>query len=340
VESADQNRRFGRLRSLRLSPLAYRRVCLFGVWALGFIIVTGAAVRLTGSGLGCPDWPTCERNHVVAPWQYHAVIEFGNRLVTGAVSLAIVAAVLGSAVRRPRRRDLTWLSWGLVGGLIGQIVLGGESVRHHLAPPFIMAHFMLSLVLLWNVVVLYHRAGFEDGPPDGRGRVRPRGTVTPLVPAEHVIMGRLLVVSAAVAIFLGTVVTSTGPHGGDPTARRLELSLHRVAQFHSGAVLLFLGLTVLTLWRMVRVGAPAEVIRRGEVLLTLLLLQGGVGYLQYFSGVPTWMVAIHVTLAASLWAVTLQFALGLTTRPGNRPATAIGAATAATSDPDSVLAPA
>jgi cytochrome c oxidase assembly protein subunit 15 len=345
VESAAENRRFARLRkvrSLRLSPLAYRRVCLFGVWALGFIIVTGAAVRLTGSGLGCPDWPTCERNRVVAPWQYHAVIEFGNRVVTGAVSLAIVAAVLGSSVRRPRRRDLTWLSWGLVGGLIAQIVLGGESVRHNLAPPFIMAHFMLSLVLLFNAVVLYHRAGFDDAPPDARGRVRPRGPVTPLVPAEHLIMGRLLVVSAAVAIFLGTVVTSTGPHGGDPKARRLELSLHRVAQFHSGAVLLFLGLTVLTLWRMVRVGAPAEVMRRGELLLILLLLQGGVGYLQYFSGVPTWMVAIHVTLAASLWAVTVQFALGLTTRPDSRPAVtpATAPATAGALDADAVLAPA
>ncbi len=341
MEPAAETRRFSRLRSLRLSPLAYRRVCLFGVWALGFIIVTGAAVRLTGSGLGCPDWPTCERNHVVAPWQYHAVIEFGNRVVTAAVSLAVIAAVLGSAVRRPRRRDLSWLSWGLVGGLIGQIVLGGESVRHNLAPPFIMAHFMLSLLLLWNAVVLYHRAGFEDAPPDDLGRVKPRGPVTALVPSEHLIMGRLLVVSAGVAIFLGTVVTSTGPHGGDPKARRLELSLHDVARFHSAAVLLFLGLTVLTLWRMVRVGAPADVLRRGEVMLILLLVQGAVGYLQYFSGVPTWLVAIHVTLAASLWAVTVQFALGLTTRPGSR-SVAASAATAgvAAADTDSRLAPA
>ncbi len=300
---------------LRLSPQAYQRVCLFGVWALGFIIVTGAAVRLTGSGLGCPDWPTCANNHVVAPWQYHAAIEFGNRLVTGAVTIAIMAAVLGSAFRRPRRRDLTWLSWGLVGGLVGQIVLGGESVRHHLAPPYIMAHFMLSLILLWNAVVLYHRAGFDDGESDARGRARPAGPATPLVPAEQLIMGRLLVVSAAVVIFLGTVVTSTGPHGGDPTARRLEFSLHDVARLHSAAVLLFLAFTVVTLWRMMQAGAPPAVMRRGETLLTILLIQGAVGYVQYFSGVPTWLVAIHVTLAATLWAVTLLFALGLTKRP-------------------------
>jgi cytochrome c oxidase assembly protein subunit 15 len=306
--------RLARLRP-RLSPAAYQRVCLFGVWALGFIILTGAAVRLTGSGLGCPDWPTCAHNHVVAPWQYHAWIEFGNRLVTLAVSLAVIAAVLGSAFRQPRRRDLTWLSWGLVAGLVGQIVLGGESVRHHLAPPYIMAHFMLSLLLLWDAVVLHHRAGWPDGELDAPGHARPLGPATPLVPGEHLAMGRLLMVMAGVVIFLGTVVTSTGPHGGDPTARRLDFSLHDVARLHSSAVLLFLAFTVLTLWRMVRIGAAPEVIRHGEVLLIVLLMQGGVGYLQYFSGVPAWLVAIHVALAALLWAVTVQFALGLTSPP-------------------------
>ena len=324
----------------RLSALAYRRVCQFGVWALGFIIVTGAAVRLTGSGLGCPDWPTCSGHHVVAPWQYHAVIEFGNRVVTGAVSIAVIAAVLGSAVRRPRRRDLTWLSWGLVAGLIGQIVLGGESVRHHLDPPFIMAHFMLSLLLLANAVVLAHRAGFPDGPADGRGRARPAGPAAPLVPAEHLVMGRLLLVTAGLAIFLGTVVTSTGPHGGDPSAKRFDFSLHDVARLHSGAVLLFLAFTVVTLWLMVRAGAPPPVVRRGETVLTVLLIQGAVGYLQYFSGVPAWLVAIHVTLAAVLWAVTVQFALGLTTRvPAPVPTGPIGTAAAGTGR-DPLLAPA
>jgi len=312
-----------------LSPRAYRQVCLFGVWALGFIIVTGAAVRLTGSGLGCPDWPTCAQNHIVAPWQYHAQIEFGNRMVTGAVSFAVIAAVLGSAIRQPRRRDLSWLSWGLVAGVLGQIILGGESVRHHLDPPYIMGHFMLSLVLLANAVVLYHRAGFADGPADDRGRARPDGPVRPLVPGELLAMGRLLPAAAGLAIFLGTVVTSTGPHGGDPTARRFNYSLHDVAQLHSAAVLLFLACTVVTLWRLVRVGAPAEVMRRGEILLTVLLMQGAVGYLQYFSGVPTWLVGIHVTLAAALWAVTLQFALGLTTRPTLAAASPVRSPTAA-----------
>jgi cytochrome c oxidase assembly protein subunit 15 len=210
-----------------------------------------------------------------------------------------------------------------------------------------MAHFMLSLVLLLNAVVLYHRAGFKDAPTGDDGkRARPVGPATPLVPSELLIMGRLLVVAAALVIFLGTVVTSTGPHGGDPTARRLELSLHDVARLHSGAVLVFLGFTVLTLWRMTRAGVPHEVIRRGETLLTILLVQGAVGYLQYFSGVPTWLVAIHVTLAAALWAVAVQFALGLTTRPGDRalaPAatrSASGSTAGATDTSDAMLTPA
>ncbi len=299
---------------LQLSPSSYRRVCLFAVWALGFIIVTGAAVRLTGSGLGCKDWPTCSSHNYVSPWQYHAVIEFGNRMVTGLVCVAIVAAVLASAFRHPRRRDLTWLSWGLVAGLVGEIVLGGEVVLHHLEPQFVMAHFMYSFVLLCDAVVLYHRSGFQDGPVDDRGRAQPLSPAIALVPAELRVMGALMIVAVSIVIFLGTVVTSTGPHGGDPTAKRFDYSLHDVARLHSSAVILFLVLTVVTLWRMMRAGAPHEVVRRGEVLLVVLIVQGTVGYIQYFSGVPAWLVQVHVTLAATLWVVTLRFVLGLTKR--------------------------
>lgn len=304
-----------RLAAYRLSPLAFRRVSLFAVWSLGFIIVTGAAVRLTGSGLGCTDWPACTHNDLVSPWQYHALVEFGNRIVTGVVSVVLLAAVPLSALRRPRRSDLTWLSWGLFAGLPAEIVLGGEVVRHNLDPPYVMAHFLFSLVLLALGVALYHRSGFEDGPLDGRGRARRPGTPSPLVSRAQLILGRLLPPAAGVVIFLGTIVTSTGPHGGAPTAPRFHLSLHDVAKLHSSAVWGFLGLSVFTLWRMYRSGAPAEVMRRGETLMVVLVCQGAVGYLQYFSGVPAWLVEIHVTLAATLWVFVLLFALGLTTRP-------------------------
>lgn len=316
VNPADRSRQLRWRGRLQLSPSTYRRVCLFAVWALIFIIVTGAAVRLTGSGLGCKDWPTCSNNRVVAPWQYHDMIEFGNRVVTGLVSIAIMAAALASLFRRPRRKDLSLLAWGLVLGLVGEIILGGELVLNHLAPQLVMAHFMYSLVLLCDAVVLYHRAGFQDGAVDERGRAQPACPAVPVVPTELRVMGGLMVVAVSLVIFLGTVVTSTGPHGGDPTAPRFQYSLHDVARLHSSAVILFLGLTVVTLWRMMRAGAPHDVIRRGELLLAVLIVQGSVGYLQYFTGVPAWLVQIHVTLAALLWLVTLRFVLGLTIRPG------------------------
>src|SRR3954452_7181028 len=124
----------------------YRRITCGALVAVTIIIVTGAAVRLTGSGLGCPDWPTCARGRVVAPFEYHAMVEFVNRTVTGLVSVAVALAVLGSLLRTPRRRDLTRWSLGLVAGVVAQIVLGGVTVLLELTPPIVMAHFVLSLV--------------------------------------------------------------------------------------------------------------------------------------------------------------------------------------------------
>ena len=294
-----------------LSPTAFDRITLLAVWALGFIIVTGGAVRLTGSGLGCPDWPTCTTHSVVAPWQYHQMVEFGNRVVTGAVSVAVIAAVLGSYVRLPRRRDLLWLSWGLVAGLLGQIVLGGESVKHHLAPQFIMSHFLLSIVLLSDAIILHHRATLADGPADDRGRAGIAGSPVPIVAFEQILMARLLVVAAGVVVVLGTVVTSSGPHGGDPSAKRFPFALHDVARWHSLAVWLFVGLTVVTLWSLQRSGSPPAVMRQGEVLVILIVAQGGLGYLQYFTGVPAGLVAIHIAMATVVWTFTLRFSLGL-----------------------------
>ena len=155
---------------------------------LAAIVVSGAAVRLTGSGLGCPDWPNCDDGRLVAPIEKHALVEFTNRTITGLVSVAVILAVLGSIWRVPRRRDLIWLSWGLVAGVVAQIVLGGVTVLVDLSPPFVMAHFLLSMALLADAVVLHDRASQPDGPrrrvvaPEiatavmgarGRGRARP-----------------------------------------------------------------------------------------------------------------------------------------------------------------------
>lgn len=302
---------------VRVSPELYRRITLAAVIALGFIIVTGGAVRLTGSGLGCPDWPTCARHHVVAPAEYHAMVEFVNRVVTAAVSVLVIVAVMASVRREPRRRDLTLLSWGLVAGVLGQIVLGGLAVLAQLAPPFVMAHFLLSLALLLDAVVLHRRAGFELG-------VRRWLVDRSIAGASRALVGMTVVV-----VFLGTVVTSTGPHGGDPKAPRFHFSLHRVAQLHGTAVMVLLALALWLWWQLRRGGAPAAVEGRMRVVLQVMVLQAGVGYLQYFTGVPVFLVGVHIAGAALLWGVVVWFHTGLVARePVTAPvAAAVPAAT-------------
>jgi cytochrome c oxidase assembly protein subunit 15 len=284
----------------RLSPPAYRRVALFALLALGFIVVTGAAVRLTGSGLGCTDWPTCEEGRLtpVDATDFHAMVEFVNRTITGLVSVAVMLAVLGSLVRRPRRRDLTLWSLGLVAGVIGQIVLGGLTVLFDLAPPFVMGHFILSMVLLWNAVVLHHRAGIPDG-----GRTRP--VVSPTLVA----MSRLLVASAAIVVFTGTVVTAAGPHAGDASARRLDAAVSDVARVHGTSVVVLVGLTLLAVRGAARERAP-EVVQGGlRTLLAVLVGQAAIGYVQYFTGVPAALVAAHVLGAVAVWIAVVRVAL-------------------------------
>ncbi len=165
--------RMGRV-SFTLTPSIYRRITLVAGILIAIIIVTGAAVRLTNSGLGCSSWPNCEAGQLVAHPESstHQKIESANRLFTGLVSVGVIAAVLGAFLRRPRRRDLLWLSGGLVAGVMGQIVLGGITVLVDLHPAAVMSHFLLSMLLLADAIVLYHRAGIPDG--DGRATCRRR----------------------------------------------------------------------------------------------------------------------------------------------------------------------
>jgi cytochrome c oxidase assembly protein subunit 15 len=291
--------------SLRLSPELYQKICLLALIALAFIVVTGGAVRVTDSGLGCSDWPTCEQNQFAAALdQPHAVVEFGNRIITGAVSVAVIAAVLGSLLRDPRRRDLTLLSLGLVGGVIGQAVLGGISVHFELAPPFVMAHFLLSMVLVLNAVVLEHRAGQPDGP------------AAPVVDQGSRRLGRAMVAVGAALLFSGTVVTGSGPHGGDIKATRLPFFLPDVARAHSITAIALLLLTLFTLGRLRRQGAPRAVDRRGKELVVVLLAQGAIGYAQYFTGVPPLLVGLHILGATLVWIAVLRFSLAMWARPG------------------------
>lgn len=311
----------------RVTPSGYRRITVVALVALGFIIVTGGAVRLTGSGLGCPQWPNCTAGHLaprISPSGYHPAVEFVNRVITGVVSVAVIVAVLASLVRAPRRRDLTWLSAGLVLGVVGQIVLGGETVRHKLNPAFVAAHFLLSMLIVWDAVVLDHRASLPDG---GRRR--------PLVEPELVWAARLMAVLAAVTILAGTVVTGSGPHGGDDKVQRWSLDLHRVTQLHGTAAMLLVALTLATLWLLRSQGAPAEAIRRGRQVIEALALQVAIGYTQYFTGVPVVLVGFHILGAVLVWTAVLRFALvvGMSPAPAAAPAAAPSAPPSVAADP-------
>ncbi len=305
-------------------------------------------MRLTGSGLGCSDWPACTATSVVAPLQFHAWVEFGNRLVNVVITIGIVLVALASLRRRPRRYDLAWLSWGLVAGVFAEIVLGGLTVLNKLAPQFVMAHFLLAMVLVVDAAVLYQRCRRPDAPlpgpagsdregvvaarePDEEGPEPPRTAVggpggwaetgpgrlaapapgRRLVRHGHILAGRAMLVWTFVVVTLGTLVTSTGPHAGAPGVPRFRFSLHTVAQLHGTSVELLLALTVATMWSMHRARVPREVLRRAELLLVVMVAQAAVGYTQYLTGDPVALVAVHLTGATVLVVAMVFFNMGL-----------------------------
>ena len=273
--------------------------------ALAAIVVTGAAVRLSGSGMGCPTWPSCEDGSLVprGATGSHGWIEFLNRAFTGAVSVAVVLAVLGALWRVPYRADLTRWATGLVVGVFAQALLGGIVVWLHVAPVAVMGHYLLSAVLVWNAVVLHHKAG----EPDVATRpARPRAT------AELRRLGLALVAVGGVVLVTGTVVTGAGPHGGDEAADRLDLAVSTAARIHGGSVWVFLALTLVTLWIAHRGHADPAALQRGRVLVAVLVAQATIGYVQYFSDVPELLVGAHVLGSVVVWIGVLRFHLGLT----------------------------
>jgi heme a synthase len=299
--------RVTRVRAWRVTPSQFRLIATAAVWAVALTIISGAAVRLTGSGLGCPDWPTCTASSVAAPLQFHAWIEFGNRLINALVTVASFGALGAALLRAPRRSDLTWLSGGLVAGIAAEVILGGLTVLDHLAPGFVMAHFLLAVAILADAVVLRNRAAIPDE--------RLAAAKVRLVSRAQLNLARGQVVATAVVVVLGTVVTSTGPHGGGPDVRRFGFSLHSVAQLHGTSVEVLLGITLLSMWNLMRTGAPPAVMRRAQVLLIALVAQAAIGYAQYFNGDPVALVATHVAGACVLVIATLWFYCGLTMRP-------------------------
>jgi heme a synthase len=285
-----------------VTPEQYRRFTLWAIVALAAIVVTGAAVRLTGSGLGCSDWPRCEAGSLV-PDQggVHSAIEFGNRAFSIVPAVAVGLTVWGALRRLPFRRDLLWWSWGLVAGVAAQILLGRFVVEADLLPSTVIAHFLLSMVLLWNAVVLHYRAQ----------TVRAASKVA-RVPNRILHAGRTAVAVAAYVLVSGTVVTGTGPHSGDiSAAERLPYYLPDVARLHSvGVIVLCLLVLSITVWVWPR--PVDDPVRRATLwLLGAIVVQGAIGYTQYFTGVPALLVAVHVLGSIIVWIAVLWFHLSL-----------------------------
>ncbi len=287
------------LERLAVTPRQYRNVVYLTLAALSLIIMSGAAVRLTDSGLGCANWPKCGGTPL-PPLSSHALIEFGNRAVSAVVGVITVVAAVLAFTRKPFRRDLATLALLLPLGVVAQAVLGGFTVLNHLAPGFVMAHFSLSLVILVVAFALAWRSAVEPGT---RARSSDRLGVWSV---------RGLAPLGALTIFAGTVTTAAGPHSGGFTGQvvhRLHFkgadTLSWAVHQHATIAAIF-GVAVIGVWFLHRRrGASADALEPLTVLGVLLAAQGLVGSVQYELKLPSEMVWVHVSLATVTWLVLL-----------------------------------
>jgi cytochrome c oxidase assembly protein subunit 15 len=297
-----------------VTPSQFRLAAYIALVALTLIVLTGAAVRLTDSGLGCSNWPKCGGNRILPPLSTHALIEFGNRAVSGVVGVITVAVLVLAYLRRPFRRDLMWLAATLPLGVLAQAVLGGITVEQHLAPGFVMAHFGLSMIILIGAVALAWRSSHE---PSDRRRYKDRLGVWSV---------RALLPLGALTIFAGTAATAAGPHSGGFTGQvvhRLTFkgpgTLSWLVHQHATIAALF-GVAVVGVWVLHRRRATERTLEPLIVLGVLLAAQGLVGSVQYELHLPSDMVWVHVTLATVTW-LTLLWAVAAAGRVVPRTAT-------------------
>ncbi len=282
-----------------VTPVQFRRASYVALGALTLIVLSGAAVRLTDSGLGCANWPKCGGTPL-PPLSSHALIEFGNRVVSAVVGVVTVVVFGFALLRRPFRRDLMWLSLLLPLGVVAQAVLGGFTVLNHLAPGFVMAHFSLSLIIVVASFALAWRATFEPG---SRPRSEDRAGVWSV---------RALLPLGALTIFAGTATTAAGPHSGGFTGQvvhRLHFkgadTLNWTVHQHATIAALF-GVAVIAVWLLQRRrGASQQALEPLTVLGVLLAAQGLVGSVQYELKLPAEMVWVHVGLATFTWVSLL-----------------------------------
>ena len=285
-----------------VSLRAYNRVAWACLVSLYTIIVTGSLVRLTGSGLGCADWPRCSDQHFVDVSTMHSAIEQINRLFTGVVAIAVSAAALLSFRLRPRQRPLVWLSVGLVAGVVIQVLIGAVVVISGLHPAFNMAHYLVSILLVTLAFAMLKRVGSlrQDAisTAGNDALVLPDGDISG--PTRRLIS--LIVVLFAGVLVAGTVVTGAGPHAGDETAPRFSLSIQTATRFHSAIVWVALATVIVLYLRIRRIPNEWNILAKGlETVAVLLVFQGSLGYFQYYLDAPAGLVAIHVAVSAAVW---------------------------------------
>ncbi|WP_308250910.1 COX15/CtaA family protein [Nonomuraea rhizosphaerae] len=281
-------------------------------WALASVVVnagitvSGAAVRVTGSGLGCPTWPKCTPDSFV-PIAHPEIspvnmaVEFGNRLVTFLV-LAVGFACVVSAMRMaPRRRSLLWLALLQPAGIVFQALWGGLVVRTMLNPFTVSVHFLASIALVAACWMLYARAGEGDGPPRA------------LVHRDIRRLGWVLVAAVGVLLLAGVLVTGTGPHSGDALASRFDLDIESVARLHADVVYVVVGLSFALLFALHVTGSPRPARRAALALVVVELAQGVIGYTQYFLAVPAFLVGVHVLGSTLVWIAALRAVTSLRT---------------------------
>jgi cytochrome c oxidase assembly protein subunit 15 len=252
------------------------------------LVVTGGAVRLTGSGLGCPTWPRCTSGSYTpvphqAQGQVHAWIEFGNRLLTFALIIVSVAAL--TAVIKSKRRDIRALAIGQLVGIFAQIPLGGITVLTHLNPVPVAGHFLLSIILIAFGTTLFSRRNL-DAP-----KISPVQTLLWRLSKLH--LGFVIIV-----IVVGTMVTGTGPNAGDASAPRFKFQLDHIVWIHAS---LAIALILLTIWMYSISSNDIEVRKRISIFTAAVILPGAIGFIQYYNGLPQLVVGSHLIGVSLLW---------------------------------------
>lgn len=302
-----------------VSAPAFRWFALASFLSMIVIVLTGAAVRLTGSGLGCPDWPTCFGDRITGSWSIHPLIEYTNRMVTIALVCVTIVTFLAALRREPRRADLITLSGALIGGVVADAVLGGFVVYSKLNPWLVSLHLLFSLAMVAIGATLYHHSKYLYGP-GARSDVRDPGFKR---------VARVLWFPFVALVMSGTVATGAGPHAGSSVgqvrAQRLPIALIDATWIHSAAAVLFIGLVTGLLLAVWWTDAPRPLKLGVRRLVAVSLAQAAIGVTQYATHLPAALVELHVAGAVSLTIGMTQFNLRQTARdrePGiDRPGT-------------------